>query len=789
MTSIWLSYIRSALYQRNSLISRVLKSQVPIDAAESALRQDPVSLVSAILGMRDQPDGSIRRLIIQQADASPGEARLIILILSFVALANKFDQRQGLARFTGPLLFVTQQITHCRQLLSSVRVGDTALTDVYPVMSLPQGHDLIVKQAIYLANPGRLLSREMSGEFGALVVDGTHYRTFSQRDRLLNHPSIISTPMQIVLQPVIDLPGCALTKAYYWLWDPVSKQEIANTIEPTLSSSVSLTRHYWITHNEAIESTLLELYRILGRAMSVGRSQTPQKLLQAWGIYHRFRGLSVPLEYAERAWRRTPLKTTLQEQVHFFLSSEWDGSKRMLDFMEVHGSIICGLIERLYGLFARERGSFKYDVLIELLQTLFAERSDQVVRVVTSTEEEAHILEGYIEGRVKGIGDALESGLLEFIHQREEARRAVERPAAQTVLMGSRTSQYRYLDLFPSGQIHVIAYGYEMEIDKKVLEQALAELSMYSDDSYRMNTLESLGFTTSLNRPIPQSSTRPLQTPEVIVHGFSPQLEVDPANIDVAPFSLEWVSPYYYARRYEFEASSDFKQSTRAEQIVYLGDSDGDEHSYPVTEHVDVYYSETNQLRRISADTVRAGDYIILLLDDRYASLSDRLHEAIDEHRPLEETLLLERWRIAKQKLLARYSGNRSEIYTVLASTLNVDYPALVKWFTDDEEESEVLGPMRFEDFVAIARLSGIYRDEDDLFRTFHAIRLERINRRRLGRMLHRSIKALVGGASYDSAVAMADAIGAPVDDVVNAVELREVVWVHKTKIDEVMGK
>lgn len=776
-----------AITQPKGIIARLLTAKMRFDASEEALNQGSVSRASAILSIHPQRPDTIRRLIIQQPDASPAEARLLILALALVGLANKFNQAEGLARVEGPLLFVTQQIARCRELLESIKIDSVTITDVYPALSLPKVDEAGIEQAIYIANPGRVCAAAPHQRFGAVVIDATHPRTFGHRDTLLACPTIAAAPLQVVLQPVLDLRTSVsgAGQVHYWLWDPLTMEGTSRALAESASRYQVSERHYWIAHQPIVETALLEVHDLLAQAMALVSREPPPKLLLAWGLYHRLRELSVPLELAERAWRRGRFATTIRDQIEGFSRLSWEGSSALNSFLAVHGQRIMTLLTKIDEEFVQGNEPSKFYALAQVLETLLNETDRRFLRVVTPSEEEARVLSELFSDLVDGVPEAIRNGTVEFVHQREEARRVAEGHTRETLLVGARMSRYRYLDLFPSERVHLVCYGYEADVDQHALSATFQQLRHFSHDEYRQRTLGELGFPTAQGE-VAEASQPHLKAPPVKVHGELKHTLTRVSHIQTAPFVFEWSSLRHSGGQDLLGLGRAVQLSIEQSGIVRVLDSENDEYRFSETEHVDVYYSETGDIRRVDAVDLRVNDHLILLLDDRYAALFERLREAIDEHRPPMETLLLERWRAAKHKVLGLYDSNRTKIYSNLAEALTVDYSALVRWFADDEDGSGTLGPQQFKDFVVIALLSGVYHDDADLLRTFNAITAERTNRRQLGRRLRLALKALVGGASYDQAIKAAAALNTPLDDVFNAIDVREIIRVDRINANEV---
>jgi hypothetical protein len=136
--------------------------------------------------------------------------------------------------------------------------------------------------------------------------------------------------------------------------------------------------------------------------------------------------------------------------------------------------------------------------------------------------------------------------------------------------------------------------------------------------------------------------------------------------------------------------------------------------------------------------------------------------------------------------LLRLYNENRQEIFDALGPNLSVGYPAVLTWFRDEEDagdETIAIAPLNKEDFFRLARRTRVYKDDADMEDTFAAIHDERTNCRKLGRAMRTAIVGLARGDTYDVAIRTAEALDTPVDDVLNAVDIREIITVERPQL------
>lgn len=777
---MWMDAFKSILKQPDSYAGRLLARKVPLQGPTGALRTDISTLASSALAVQPISDNRPRHLVIKQPDASPSEARLILLSVAFASLAAHSGRDRSAVDVTGDLLFVTQQIVQCRALLQSILVKQISITDCYRIASVAEGRSSEPKTTVYLANPGRVKEVNSLPRFGAVVIDASHPRTRMHLSRLWACPPIAKCQLIIVLSPPVD--DLLVDDGLTWHWDP---QSIAQ-LEQTVSGKVArpdvpgAQRHYWIATDPEVEEQLRRAHTLLAGATRLIRIHPPQALLDAWDAYHRFRNLAIPLEQAERAWRQTPYKQTLGELIDKIRHSNLQLSGDARNYLELNWQPLQDALRSLYGLFAERLESAKFYAVAEAVTAHF-EQEHRPLRIVAGNKEEAILLGESLADLVDPFEERLKLGEVEVVHPREEARRVADGHYADTVLAGSRASQQRYLDVYPPNSVHVVAYGYEAEADQAVLDAQYRRQHELASPKRRCKVLSMLGM-----RAQPDDGSPRPPVPRFQLHGSISQTQEKPIRVDPDPFTIRWEPAEgtgVFSHGSSGQNLSGLPQKL-LESLVMVSDSESELHYYFEEQRVDVYYPETEVINRVTAKQLRQGDYLILLLDDKFEALWERLLQALSERRPLKETALLERWRLAKRRLLRSYKGNRQQIFGALGPNLSVGYPAVLTWFRDEEDAGdETMAPLSQEDFFRLARLTKIYKDEADMQETFDAINNERTNHRKLGRAMHAALVGLAKGDSYDAALRAAEALDTPVDDVLNAVDIREIISIERPQL------
>ena len=400
------------------------------------------------------------------------------------------------------------------------------------------------------------------------------------------------------------------------------------------------------------------------------------------------------------------------------------------------------------------------------------------------TEHEASLLTTLFSTLIDDWNSALQEGRLRVTTVKEEPRLVAAGQQEATVLLGFRTSEARYLDLYPGVPVHVVAYPYESTVDENIQVRLHEYAESLQTDAIRDTLLTRLGLHTPENgtksspvasRPhisYAQSQARPGQPVRKSLSRDTEPLDLDrlAGAIQVGSWTDEILLP---------EARDVGVDHVEATERVLFSDmaevtfKDGHRTMFLGGHLVDVYYPATDVLERRAAHELRPGMFVVTLVDDIYDDLYKRLLESARERSDVRITLALQLWDRAKWVALRACRGNRRDLYEQLSSQgLTVDYPAVVSWF---RSVGEILAPLYFHDFRILARFSGLYTDEATLRYTFQCVEAERRARRTSGKALRSLLRSLASGKHFEVALQSAGALGTELDQVASAVELREI--------------
>jgi hypothetical protein len=765
---MWMETFKKIRADGQTLEGRFIDGKIAFRG--SAGKFDATANADAALSVLAHRAGQPVEIAFVHPDATPAKARQVLLAIAFAELMRNSSGRVN----SGPsgILYVTQQIVDARQNLAEVRVKNENIGDVFRIGS-PNSSPILDWRNLIVANPGRVLQGfPNAGRMQAIVIDASHPRTLIHLPDILRHTEFRQIPLRIIIAPPHESLLDKADDRLIWLWDP----KIITDVWRLLTSATHMatdcaSRTYWTAPHIALDGHFAAAEKRLYEAMRISVGRVPEEVIEAWYVLSAERGLCVPLEQAERAWRNSRNGARLRDRLDLLRKAYPPAQGELKGFLAMHWAGILENLEQAYTILKTESVPSKFLTMIDTLDE-FTHRPDLPLRIVTASEEEAPLLAANLADLDSCLRTAIDSGTLEIVHQREDARRVAVGNRRTTILAGARTSRHRYLDLFPSNPVHVIAYPYESARDRQWLGRSYDRWAPWAN-----------GYRQRIGTCLKLDVLSPAQTPHwipppVVIRGAvtlaaSQVIETPTPELEIAWLGDEGTIREHNARVCDFVEGSNAGRT----RIVNV---DGIAIELSNRRTVDIYRPETDVLLRVPPDKVSRGDYLVTLLDDPYESLFDRLCELASLRRPTVQTLHLERWKLAKSRVFHAHHGNRKAIQRALGDRISVDYAALKEWFgAERDEDGECIGPREKADFEQLAALSGVYKNTSDTDATFRSIELERYNHRRLGRQLCGAVRALARRHSSDRALRTAATLDAEVEEVRDALELREVATVE----------
>jgi len=768
---MWLDAFKSLREQTTTLEGRLLAGQVAFRGSAARAGDDALASADAVLALFARKAPPPSELALAHPEATSVKARQILLAIAFAELEHNVRHLNQ----TGPagLLFVTQQIVDARSHFAAVRVGQANFAAAFNILSLPATPARHWKNLI-VANPGKALQGgpTLRG-LRAIVIDASHPRTLVHLPALLAHPDLRQIPLRIVVAPPHDALLDRSVGRMTWLWDTQAMGRVHRLLTPNVFPVPSWgPRSYWITAASELDDKFGEAERLLSEASRLGGSTAPPEIIAAWAALSAARGLIVPLEQAERAWRNSGLGLRLKDRIDTLKRSVPNASGELRHFLSMHWVQLVEALSSAYDLLATGGLPQKFLSLIDALDE-FNERPGVPIRIVTSTETEAPLLASLLADIGPDLARAIDEGTIVVVPQREDAKRVAEGNVRITILTSARSSRYRYLDLFNGEEVHVVAYPTEAVRDRQRLERTYGRWQVMAD-VHRSKVAVQLKLTTSMQ------SEPAWHVPNVNIHTSTEALPTTKAmELSDAALDVSW------ATMDDLPVDAPIRVISNAAPLpsgtVIVEFVDGGKIAFPVRSQVDVYRPETEMLVRISIGQMGAGEFLVMLLDDECDSLFQRMCELGNRRRPPLNTVHLERWKVAKNRIYHRFSGIPGLVFHKLEGKISVTQQAVSAWFgTERDDEGECLAPREESDFKHLAELSGVYRNEQDMNTTFKSIHEERVNRRKLGRQLRSALKSLSRGHRFEQALLTAEALNSDVEEVMHALELREVAKVTR---------
>lgn len=676
---------------------------------------------------------------------------------------------------SGDLILVTPSVNLSKASLKDLTLGAKyPLSDFWQVEALSRYRLARADtRRVFVANPGWVIRDLPDRKFGAVVIDAMHPRTQPHLRELLH--AVDHVPLRIVVAPPLDRHALGQMgyprDASVWMWDPMA-QLLAESVvaNPRAENWVPPQRTLWVCEDDVEASNALgAVYRGLTGMLRDANGQSVPGLRDVWGIFHSLRQLTVPLAQLEEA-----------------LALSWSGSindrvKRLGD-IEGRGNVVWEALwpaiktgtENLYQLFLQRNEPAKFWVLASRVEEWLRTRPQETLRVVVGSHHEALLLSRLLADAVDGVQEARINGRLQLLASRAEAMEVAECRHAHTLLCGFRSAKTRYLDVYPVHDVEEVVYPFEADIERST-QTALYEFAhQLEKDDGRSAFLSKLGLT-----PTSKHVCSPSPAPSVqCLKGNGQELQLAiPARIegildidrlanatDFSPGDLSSYSDERTANGAKVTGDSVLVAYKQQPQVI----------RYPVDHRVDVFFPATDQIQRFAARDLRPGMQVIAFVDDLYEDLFRRLQSAVHEKLPPSDRVALELWDEAKASLLTKFHGSRRAIHTELCKNgLVVDPVTVASWFRDDDEGT--LAPQQIEEFLKLARATGLYPDESLMTHTFSCIRHSRGRSRAAGRELKALLRAICSGEGYEQALESARKFEAALGDVCEAVEILEV--------------
>jgi len=672
----------------------------------------------------------------------------------------------------GDVLLVTTAVSESKGDLDELPIGSYhRLKDLWDVIPLSKyTKPKADKPRLFLANPGWMLTDIANRQFGGIVIDASHPRTYATLPDLLRASAGCSSFRLIVAPPMSDatLRACGYPeRTSIWVWDPRAMTDAQAIVGRKDDEPHELgERFVWICDSdvEAAEA-LAQLHRRLVAAAKAAAGKPYPGLQLCWSIYDRLRQLTVPLAQLEQA-----------------ASDTWAGSLRermeALDHIQGHGDVAWettwpGLVDAVkaaYQTLLKREETAKFWAVASRVETFISSNNNRL-RIVVLSKKEGELLLELLSQVVDGLGQAMAGGRLEIVTSAAEARLVAEGQLSPTILLGPRTNRHRYLDVFASKRVDEFVYPHEVDVECAAQARLYGRWMQAVTDEDRVQFLAPLGFDPPLSASARPAYARPrinAGTTEGHAIKLAREAEISSSlDIDSLADGLDYGSIDEESSTLRY-----FGTPVGASDIVEVTFSQDDIEQYYASQNIDVFFSESGIMQRHPAAALQRGWQIISFVDGRYDGLFKRLTEVVSSRLPPRERIALDLWQTAKDDLFARYY-NKTTLYEKLRMQgLKSSYEAFMNWFNGAEGN---LAPQQFDEFEILAKECATYKLPALITATFEAVQHARGRNRACGRQLKKFLRAVVSGDGYNEALESARKLDTALGDVLAAVEVLEV--------------
>jgi len=604
-------------------------------------------------------------------------------------------------------------------------------------------------------------------------------------ESLLKQPSVAAASIQILVIPpwerdrIDALAEKDRPSDLIWAWDPAAVEALEEllAVKAFPASPKQTKRFVWLADDPEGEDYLVEIHSLLGGAMKAGKGHVPGGVLGAWGTYHKLRQLCVPLVALEEERRDAYQTLTIQDRIQGLEDEPPEAKGAAGSYLDMKWPRVVASLKSLYDILLRRKEPAKfYTVASVVAEFLEGRRTGDMLRLVAPTAHEGNMIATLLGDIVPEWPEALQTGAVSVATIREEPRLIAEGSVQQTLLFGFRTSETRYLDVYPGVPVHVVAYPYEAEIDDRIQKRVHASIEHLQENAPRTVLLRQLKVPMEVPAAVQNRlpRTKRAETHRRFELQPRPQQRRFLEDDAVEPLSIGTIIGQNWFEEISVAGQKVSGQGRRLLEYCEVIDTAGNRYWYPVGRLIDVFRPAIEQKERIAAAELEPGMLMVVLVDDPYEDIFQRMLESIREQRDIGAKLAMDVWRHAKPAALTKYGGNRRRLHRYLElQGISVDYAAVVGWYRPGEDE--IIAPRKREDFEVLARASGLYSDAGRMEATFNCIQHERVARQTCGRKLSQLLTHLAAGKHYDIALKSADAIGTALEQVASAVDLREV--------------
>jgi hypothetical protein len=763
---------------QQSIEGLLVSGRVDFRHGDQKLVFNPSALASSAMAYRSacsaKPDKPFRLTLL--GGTEPADARLLVASLLF---ADLFARERGGRRplLEGDVLLVTKRMRDAIDFLRRVTVGRSAkLAGVWNIESVAMHHPPPAPGGhlrVWIATPLHFsFLRDPRHTFSAVVVDGCEDEIRIAAESLLSSGAAAAAPLQLLTLPAgVPRPRLSGQEELAWLWDPAAENLLGQLLGTGVVGDVP-ERSYWVCDDTAADQLERAHAALVALTRVASRAPEGDRLWTAWAIYHSLRGTSVPLAVLEDLRLSRPAAATIKGQLDG-LCTPPDIGFHARPVVDVHWP---AMVEALRNTYARLRELAeppKFWALAQAVEALACSHPGRATEIIVPGEDDRALLVRLLASVIDGLSGRIERGLLRVA---TAGRRSPSVAAGESILLtGMRSASRQHLDLYAKTRLDVVVYPFEALMDQRRLENMYRDAARLCEGSRRDAVLASLGITTGPAKPRGSVTVEPMiQTtaPVISVTQCTPLRLRQHTELEFEPFAQEWVAR---SGRAHVDCYDDVVARTAREGAGVEVTLEGGETLFlPAEKHAYVFHPAASDVRSVPASALLPDELLIVVEDDRYADLFDRMVSEQERSRPADRAFKLSFWQLVKRSALSRFGGSRRRLHEHLRDEgLRVDYGALATWFR--EGEREIIGPEARADFLLLAEASGLVRDQEVGVSLFEAVQDERVNRRRLGRALRLSLISMFHGDYDRNVMAQSEALTVLAEDIVHMVTLQRI--------------
>lgn len=766
LMSNWMdSFLRSA--KRDELLSWALQSgKIRLANAQQFAPEEQMTLVLAAQAARHN-----HNLIIHSPFPN---ANLAIAATSGVLLTDFVLRQKGAGLLRGDVLLVTRQIGIGTSELRGLSFANINLSEIWQVESVTQ----VVKvrgrgrPRVLVAPPQPQKINEADLRVDTIILDATHPLTLDRLDEILETSLAQQARRKVIILPVGYQPDFVDDEWVVWTWDLESVGQSRAMFENAPCDwEEQWHRTFLVCHDNRTDLLLSQARKKLSLLSRYAGSVPPISLQWAWVIYNRLTSLSVPLGIFEDTAYRHPFARTVRQRLEYI--GEQDISDIPHESRAIWASEWRPLVDSLQETYRNLKGDHpaKFWAIAYLLDERIQTGFSKPLLLICPTQIEGNLLVRELRRVVGEIHMHLHPKGFMVVTPRYLAE-LTRRWDYEVVIPGRLLSRWRYLNHVIQ-ESSMIAYPHEVDVEQANLNYGKRILQETSSPTARLSVLSTLRLSDSVDVSRTQVQQDINEKYTVIDVDGIPERRIyqDEQSQTDTLISPSWVWDVE-------ELTSDLNtppsrlfpaEGYGTNGMLYDGPrvelslSNGETWVVPGDQVFDVFRMVTEELQELPATSLQVGDILLLIEDENYNRLFDRIVEALEQHPNF--TLLgvwLNLWEIVKQSALERFENDFSILHAELEKQgIVISEQAVRSWFRG------IMGPRENEGVFTIIELSQFQAAIENKSKIRLALGHVRGMRRAAGRRIRQLIRQTASGEEVPTN--FTDVVDLAVEDVLSA--------------------